>query len=330
MPLVFQKLEAEYAYYYINNYMENHVIDKDFIKFQNKKTDINPALLPAINLLFTVGFRKKKISDDVITFTKKIPGYKGAPISVTVFEPKDIGNNAPCLIFIHGGAFYLKAAPYHKYLVSEYARKTPCKVVLADYRLIPKYPFPIGLEDCYAAFEWVCNNADSLGVDINRIAIGGDSAGGALAAAITHMVRDRNAPKICFQMLIYPMTDNKKNAKNLNKYNCAPNWDPKAYDKMWERYLRNGDFGQRAYVAPIEASNFTGLSDAYIEVSEFDFLRDEGIRYAEALEKCGCQVELNKTVGTVHVFELAEQSHITTECINSRVKALQKVFYVDR
>ncbi len=307
--------------------MCKYKLDKDLMKYQNQKTDLSPALLPIANRFLAIGFHIKKIPDNVITTKMKIPGYKGELIQITVFEKRGIEKNAPCLIYYHGGAFYLKAAPYHKYLIGEYALKTPCKVVFVDYRLTPKYTFPVGLEDCYAAFEWVCKHADNLGIDSNRIAIGGDSAGGALCAAVTQMARDRKAPKICFQMLVYPVTDAKQNTETIKKYTDTPLWDSKANSRMWKMYLSDGDFSQQDYASPMEATSFVDLPDAYVEVSEYDCLRDEGILYAEALEKSGCQVELNKTEGTIHGFELAEQSKITIEAINRRVKALQRIFY---
>lgn len=307
--------------------MAKYNLHKDLLKYQNQKTTLNPALLPLINPFLALGFRMKKISDSIITTKKKIPGYKNTFIPVTIFEPTGIETNAPCLVYYHGGAFFLKAPPYHKYLIGEYAAKTPCKVVFVDYRLTPKYAFPVGVEDCYAAFKWVCQHADELGIDSNRIAVGGDSAGGALAAAVTQMARDRTAQKICFQMLIYPVTDARQNTDTIKKYIDTPLWNSKANSTMWKLYLRDGDFNQRAYASPMEAASFEGLPDAYVEVSEFDCLRDEGILYAKALEKSGCQVELNKTVGTIHGFELAEQSDITAESITRRVKALQRIFY---
>jgi len=307
--------------------MGKYNLNKDLRKYQNQKSHLKPTLLPIINRILAISFRMKKISDGVIATKSKIRGYKGNPISITVFEPKGIKRNAPCLIYLHGGAFYLKAATYHKYLIGEYSSKTPCKVVLVDYRLAPKYAFPVGVEDCYAAFKWVYQHADKLEIDKNLIAIGGDSAGGALCAAVTQMARDFKAPKICFQMLVYPVTDARQNSETIKKYVDTPLWDSIENNKMWKMYLKDGDFNQRAYASPMEATSFMDLPDAYVEVSEFDCLRDEGILYAEALEKSGCRVELNKTVGTIHGFEIAEKSKITSESVNRRVKALQRVFY---
>ena len=307
--------------------MSKYNLHRDLLKYQNTRTQLNPTLLPLINLFLKISFNMRRTPERLKVTRKKIFGYQNAMIEITIFEPEQIEEKAPCLIYFHGGAFFLKAATYHKHLICEYALQTPCKVVFVDYRLSPKYSFPIGVEDCYAAFDWVCKNADALGIDSNKIAIGGDSAGGSLAAAVTHMARDREAQGICFQMLVYPVTDARQITESIKKYTDTPLWDAKANAKMWELYLRNGDHNLRAYASPMEATSFEDLPDAYIEVSEFDCLRDEGIQYAEALQKNGCHVELNKTVGTTHGFELAEKSEIVTLSINRRIGALKKAFY---
>lgn len=306
--------------------MDKYGIHKDFQKYAHMKTKLNPGLLPVMNTVIKIGFARKKTADGIMETKIKIPGYMAELIGLTVFEPKNIKDNAPCLVYFHGGAFVLKAAAYHKYLMSEYALGTPCKVVFVDYRLAPRYPFPIGLEDCYAAFKWVYKNAEKLGIDQTKIAVGGDSAGGALAAAVTHMTRDKGEPSACFQMLIYPVTDERQTTESMQKYTDTPLWDAGLNHEMWRLYLRDGDHNIRAYASPMEANTFEKLPDAYIEVSEFDCLRDEGILYAKALEKGGNRAELNKTAGTVHGFELAEKSTVTSSCIKKRIEVLKKAF----
>jgi acetyl esterase/lipase len=306
--------------------MGKYNIHRDLQKYENMKFKLNPAMLPIINAFLTISLQTKKAAKGIIVSKKKIPGYQGEMIGLTIYEPEGIEKNAPCLIYLHGGAFYLKAATYHNILICEYALRTPCKVIFVDYRLAPKHAFPVGVEDCYAAFDWVCKNAEALDIDINRIAIGGDSAGGALAAAVTHMARDRKAQNICFQMLVYPVTDAKQVTETMKNYIDTPIWNAEANKKMWELYLRDGDHNLRTYASPMEATSFENLPDAYVEVSEFDCLRDEGIHYAEALRQNGCQVELNKTVGTVHGFELAIKSEITSMCVERRIAALKRAF----
>jgi len=306
--------------------MSKYDIHSDFKKYENIKPFLFPLLLPVINIFLKISFNKIKTVDGISETKIKIAGYQNGVIELTIYSPKNIGENAPCLIYFHGGAFALKAAPHHKKLIYQYALKTPCKVVFVDYRLAPKYAFPIGVEDCYAAFEWVCKNADILGIDKNRIAVGGDSAGGALAAAVSIMARDRKAPRICFQMLIYPVTDARQITGSIKKYIDTPMWNSKLNKKMWELYLRKGVRSKKEYASPMEAVSLEDLPDAYIEVAEFDCLRDEGINFAKALQNNGIHVELYKTIGTIHGFEIAENSEIVNQSIAKRIEALKAAF----
>lgn len=306
--------------------MSRYNIHSDFKKYENMKFPLSPLLLPLMNIFMASGDHKIKPVEGVIVTKKKILGYQNGMIELTIYEPKDIGENAPCLIYLHGGAFVLKAAPYHKHLICEYALKTPCKVVFVDYRLAPKYAFPVGVEDCYAAFKWVCKNAEALKLDKNKIAIGGDSAGGALAAAVNLMARDRKAPSICFQMLIYPVTDARQMTESIKNYTDTPLWNAKLNEKMWKLYLKEGVHGNRGYASPMEATSLENMPDAYIEVSEFDCLRDEGIYFAEALERSGVSVELYKTKGTIHGFEIAKKSEIVHQSVARRIEVLKKAF----
>jgi acetyl esterase len=246
--------------------MSKYNISDDFKKYKNIKLPLVPALLPLINMLLTCMVSNRKPAEGISATKKKIPGYKNAVIELTIYEPREIENDAPCLIYLHGGAFALKAAPHHKNLSCEYALKTPCKVIFVDYRLAPKYAFPIGVDDCYAAYIWVCKNAEALGIDKNRIAIGGDSAGGALAAAVCLMARDRKAPRFCFQMLIYPVTDARQTTESIKKYVDTPMWNSKNNKKMWKLYLKDGVHCNREYASPMEAASLENLPDSYVEV----------------------------------------------------------------
>lgn len=307
--------------------MSQYNIHNDFKKYGLIKIPLSPRLLPLINNILMAGFKYTKPADGIHATRMNVNGYQNTTIELTLYEPIDIGQNAPCLIFLHGGAFVLKAAPHLMKLISEYAQKTPCKVIFVDYRLAPDYPFPFGVEDSYAALQWVYDHAEEVGIDKNRIGIGGDSAGGALTAALTHMTRDRNGPRICFQMLIYPVTDARQITESIKNYTDTPMWNSRLTEKMWKLYLKDGVLSHREYASPMEAASFENLPDAYVEVSEFDCLRDEGIAYAEALQKSGVHVELNKTTGTVHGFEIAEKSEIVRESVTRRIEALKKAFY---
>ena len=140
------------------------------------------------------------------------------------------------------------------------------------------------------------------------------------------MARDRIAPKICFQMLVYPVTDARQITESVKEFVDTPLWNAKLNQKMWQLYLGQGIHSNKEYASPMEAISLANLPGAYIEVAEFDCLRDEGINFAEALKKNGIHVELNRTIGTIHGFEIAEDSEIVRQSVKKRVAALKNAF----
>ncbi len=306
--------------------MDNYKIHNDFQKYSKMSIPLSPAKLPLMNMLMSVMVKTVKRPDDITERKQKIEGYKGGAINVTIIQSDNADSNIPCLVYFHGGAFAVKAAAHHKDLAYRYAKGASCKVVFVEYRLAPKYPFPYGVEDCYASFIWAYENANALGIDKNRIAVGGDSAGGAIAAAVCLMARDRNSPPICFQMLVYPVTDERQTSESIKKYTDTPLWNSGLNREMWELYLRDGTGEHKEYASPMEAPSHANLPNAYVETAEFDCLCDEGIAYAEALKNAGAQIELNKTAGTIHGYEVAMKSEITTENVARRINALRKAF----
>lgn len=309
-----------------NQKMSQYRIHNDFKKLDNKSLPLYPVLLPLLNTFLGIMTKRTTIPDSIQLKKQKISGYQNGKIKLTIFEPIKIQKPAPCLVYFHGGGFVLKEAPYHRKLLADYAIETNCIVISVDYRLAPKYPFPTALEDCYAASKWTFEQADVLGIDKTKVAIGGDSAGGALAASVTLANRDRKDMDFCFQMLLYPVTDARQNTDSMKKFDDVPLWNAKLNKKMWEFYLKNGLPIKKEYASPMETHSFNNLPNAYVEVAEFDCLRDEGIHYAKALKKATSSIELNLTRGTIHGYDLIESSDIVLTNKNIRIKALQKAF----
>ncbi len=306
--------------------MENYNIHPDFMKYKNIKPPMNPAILPLINVFMTKSLNRVKMPNGLIETKHRIIGYQGAAINAAILEPAGRISPLPCLVYFHGGAFAMQAASYQKRLACDYALRTPCKVVLVDYRLLPKNVFPVGLEDCYSAFCWIQEHAESLGIDKNRIAVGGDSAGGALAAGVCLVARDRKIPMPCFQMLIYPVVDKRQTGNSMKEFVDTPLWNSKLNAKMWRMYLKNGLPDKKEYASPAEAASLEGMPPSYIEVAEYDCLRDEGIAFAEALKNSGVTTELYKTQRTVHGFEIAENNGIVHESVTRRIEKLRAAF----
>lgn len=291
---------------------------------EKQKMPANPKLLPIMNMVMNI-FKCK--SDDKVTVTKrKTPGYEGAMLTTYVIEPKEIREPLPCLVFFHGGGFMLKASGAHYQLAKEYAFRTPCKVIYVDYRLAPKYQFPIPVEDCFATYKWTLEHAEELKIDKNRIAIGGDSAGGNLSAAVTLMIRDRGLQLPCFEMLIYPVTDRRMITQSMSEYVDTPVWDAKLSKIMWECYLGKQQLEHEEYASPVEALSFEGFPSTYIEVAEFDSLRDEGILLHDKLKQAGISVELHEIKNACHGFETAIDSSVTKTAMERRITRLQEKF----
>lgn len=262
--------------------------------------------------------------DNEISATKeKISGYGGSEIELLLIEPKNIKEQLPCIVYYHGGGFFFGGTAYHYRLAKEYALKVPCKVVFPLYRLAPKHPFPSPAEDCYAALQWTFSNADRLGVNKDKIGVGGDSAGGALAAAVAQMARDRNAKRPAYQLLVYPVTDRRMQSDSNRRFTDTPMWNSKLSVKMWKGYVQDDTLPNLQYASPAEAESFANLPPAYIETAEFDCLHDEGVAYAEALGKAAVPVELNETKATMHGFDIVEKASLTRAAVDARIRYLK-------
>jgi len=269
-----------------------------------------------------------KGKDKEVSITKEhIKSYDGADISAFVIAPYGLEEVSPCLVYYHGGGFFFEGAGYHYKLAKMYALECKCRVLFVQYRLAPKNPHPIPAEDCYAALRFAFKNAERLKIDIKRIAVGGDSAGGALAAAVCRMSRDRGVEAPLFQLLVYPVTDRRMDYESCRKYTDTPMWNAKLSVKMWEGYVQDPNAANISYASPMEAERFDDLPPAYVETAEFDCLHDEGIAYAKALRMSGVAVELNETKGTMHGFDIVEKASVTKAAVAKRIAYMNRRFY---
>jgi acetyl esterase len=257
---------------------------------------------------------------------EKIISFDGARIAVEIAVPAGVEDNAPCILYFHGGAFVIGGVPRNKKVVFRLANRVRCKVVYVDYRLAGKNPFPAGVEDCYAALKWIHHNANPLGIDRRRIVVYGESAGGALAAAVSQMARDRREAQICAQMLIYPVIDCTGSTESARTFTDTPIWRTEANAQMWKVYLRNSQPPYSPYAAPVLAESLRHLPSAYIETAEFDPLRDEGIAYARRLADDGVEVTLLETKRTIHGYDLVAKNEIVQQSLQRRLDFLEKYF----
>jgi len=209
----------------------------------------------------------------------------------------------PVLVYFHGGGWVLGSLETHDILCRSLTNGAGCILVSVDYRLAPEHKFPAAPEDCYAATKWVAANATSFGGDAGRLAVGGDSAGGNLAAAVALMARDRGGPKLSFQLLFYPAISAANDTPSQKEFTedglilSKPDMD-----WFWGHYLNASADRENPYACPNKAKSLAGLPPALVQTTSHDPLRDEGEAYAEQMRKAGVKVTLTRYDGVTHGF----------------------------
>ena len=235
------------------------------------------------------------------------PGPPGDPVvMVRVYTPSDLDAPAPGFFWIHGGGMVIGYASMEDPASKATAAEMGCVVASVEYRLAPEHPHPAPIEDCYAGLKWFADNSESLGVDRGKIAVGGGSAGGGLAAALALLVRDRGEVEIISQQLIYPMLDD-RNITHASHYVQHPKvWNRKCNIAGWSALLGKpaGSDDVSPYASPARAEDLSGLPPAFIIVGELDLFVDESIDYAVRLIQAGVPTELHVFAGAFHGSEL--------------------------
>lgn len=218
-------------------------------------------------------------------------------VRVVIYGPPD-SEVRPGLLWVHGGGYVLGTAEDDRARV--FAEQLGCRVVSVDYRLAPEHPFPAGIDDCQASLEWMAEHAVGLAIDPARIAVGGQSGGGGMAAGLVILNRDRGGPDLILQLLIYPMIDN-LHATPSGSYVNHPVWNRATSLRAWEMYLdATPGVDASPYAAAARASDVAGLPPTYICVGTEDLFRDEDIDYARRLIDAGVPTELAVFPGMYH------------------------------
>ena len=300
-------------------------IHPDFERWSHMHPPINRATLPVMQKLMGLLFTREKGDREMRVERLKIP-VEGGEIRALLYAPAGVESPAPLLIDYHGGGFVFPAAPYHYALARMYAVKARCRVLMVDYRLAPKHPFPIAPEDAFAAYVWALDHADALGIDRDRVAVCGDSAGGTLATVVGLMATERGKPVPCAQMLLYPAVGLAGETESMKQFTDTPMCNSRDAEKYNRLYMPDPAAGKPEYAAPMGAPTLARQPMAYVETAEFDCLRDSGVLYAERLEREGVPAELHNTKGTMHGFDIVLKSSIVQDCVEKRVAFLRKAF----
>jgi len=268
---------------------------------------------------------ERPTDDRVEEIERTIPGPEGAPdLQIRIYTPKDRNEPGPGFVNFHSGGFVLGDLEMEHPRCLSMAAEGGAVSIGVDYRLAPENPFPAGVKDCFAAFQWVVDNAAELKIDPTKIAIGGGSAGGNLTAAVTLMARDRGGPDVAFQMLFYPVIDDRCETPSMKDGEGLYIWDYQNSLDMWNQYIGKDRKKVSPYASPARAQDLSGLPPAYVMTCEHDPLRDEGIIYAMRLMADGVQVELHNYPGTVHGFDFLTPSEISTRAVNEAVEAFKR------
>lgn len=234
---------------------------------------------------------------------RTMPGPGGGGLPVRIYRP-EVRRPLPVLLYYFGGGWTLGGIDTADGICRRLANAVGCLVVTVGYRLAPEHPFPAAVNDCYAALRWVAaaEQAEAFGADPNRLAVGGDSAGGNLAAAVTLLARAENRTRLAGQLLVYPNTDQLADDASLRE-----NDDPCLFNRRsvaWyaRHYLADAADAHNPLASPLRAPDLSGLPPALVITAEHDPLRDQGEAYARRLAEAGVPVELTRYAGMAHGF----------------------------
>jgi acetyl esterase len=230
-----------------------------------------------------------------------IPVAKDAEIQVRIYTPEGQGP-FPLFVYYHGGGWVIGDLETADASCRMIANRTGRVVVSVDYRLSPEYKFPIPVEDSYAALQWVSENASSINGNASNLVVGGDSAGGNLAAVVSLISKEQNGPDIAGQVLIYPVTSLGYDTKSYQEFQQGFGLDRDLMIWFGNYYINNEEDRKNKYAAPLLAEDLSNLPPAFVLTAENDVLRDEGLAYAERLKQAGVKVETIIETGLVHGY----------------------------
>jgi len=269
-------------------------------------------------------------SQNVVYSDHQAPGLNGAPqVRVRLYRPADQPGQLPCLYWIHGGGHVLGQIEQDDLMMEHIVEAVGCAAVSVEWRRPPEHPFPAPMDDCYAGLTWAHANAAELGLDPGRIAVGGASSGGGSAAGLALLARDRGEVPVCFQLLVYPMLDD----RNVTPASRAVT-EPKVWNRQsnligWKSYVGDavGTDQVSPYAAPTRADSLAGLPPAYLPVGDLDLFIDEDIEYAQRLQQADVPAELHVYPGGIHGFDLlAPASRLAQRFVRDRDEALRRAF----
>ena len=295
------------------------------------------AALPPVDLLDVSGTRAAMgrragievgPSDDRLDVLKQeiaIEGSDGVAVALRVYRPAGLSGTLPCLYWIHGGGFVMGSLDSDDRLLQEMVHFAGCVAVAVEWRQAPEHPFPAALNDTHDALEWLWAHADDLEVDRTRIALGGASSGGGSAAALALLVRDRGRIELCFQLLVYPMLDDRNETASSFDIVDRRVWHREANILAWQYYLGDPAKAVLPYAVPARADDLSGLPPTFISVGALDLFLDEDLDYGRRLIRAGVPTELHVYPGAPHgVNKFGYPAAVARQFARDRDEALRR------
>lgn len=267
-----------------------------------------------------------RVADGVRVERVSVPAVAERPATeVLVYTPRGRRPDGPALYWIHGGGLVADVASDDHGLPSNWAAELGIVVVSSDYRVAPEHPYPAAIDDVHAGYAWLLGHADDLGVDRERVAVGGTSAGGGLAAALAQRAHDEGLP-VAFQLLNAPMLDDRTVTRALATGEWTLSWTPDSNRFGWASYLGRepGGSEHRPYAVPARREDLSGLAPAWIGIGSIDLFHAEDVAYAERLRAAGVPVQLDVVEGMHHAGELFTGHRPVAAYITRRTDALRR------
>ena len=310
-----------------------HLVDSDLLPLLDLLPDyhgICAETLPALRAQIEELARLQVESTDMSSVAMSehvVAPENHPPVRVVIYRPFEAHDAAPALLHVHGGGMVMGRPEMRHASLVAMTRTLGCIVASVHYRLAPDVPFPGAVEDCYAALNWLHENAGTLGADPSRIAIAGESAGGGIAAGVAVMARDRGGPRLIGQMLSYPMLDDRTTTE-AKPHAGQFVWGESSNRFSW-RALLGDEVGKESvspYAAPARASDLANLPPAYLAIGALDLFLDENLEFARRLIRAGVPTELHVYPGAFHAFDAAPDAAVARAFKRDWFAALGKIF----
>ena len=267
-----------------------------------------------------------------VTAQDRLLEHNGHAAKVRIYEPEFAEDAAPVLLWMHPGGYVIGSIALDDMLCRQMSKAAGCHVVSVEYRLAPEHPYPAALDDCFTALQWLHHEGRSIGIDPKRIAVGGSSAGGGLAAALALRAREEGEAKPCFQLLIYPALNDRNIEQASDTLHDNLFWSRENALIGWRAYLegRQGSDDVPAFAAALRARDFSDLPPAHIACGALDMFVRDCTDYANALIDAGVRTSLNIYPGAFHAFDsFAPDAKVSKRLVAGRNGALRRAFGKD-